>query len=99
MPNNYPNFTNYRACGISILPEEGAGWFPGDELKEFYSLGDYEDTKMETLLLGHKSDGSEGILFSKIPPYVKENGQNGKGKTSPTDDEEVGICMNATPSC
>lgn len=81
------------------MPEEGAGWFPGEELKEFYGLGDYEDSKFESLILGHKPDGTEGILRPSIPPYVKLNGADGKGGKSGNseddDDEEAGICMTA----
>lgn len=90
----------YRLCGISILPEEGAGWFPGDELKEFYGLGEYEDSKMESLILGHSSDGSEGTFCKTIPPFVKRNGADGKGNgvkstINSDEDEEVGICITA----
>ena len=95
------NVMNFRFFGINMLAEEGAGWFPGEELKEHYGLGDYQDSKLEGLLLGHKSDGREGILCSTIPPYVKANGSDGKGGAlkannsgnSEEDDEEAGICM------
>ena len=31
------------------------------------------------MLLGHKPDGREGLLFPSIPPYVQKNGADGKG--------------------
>ena len=70
-------------CNVSMLTEEGPGWFPEPELKEFYSLGEYNDSKWEEKLLGHKKDGKEGIIFSTIPPYVKAN-----AKSKEEDDEE-----------
>ena len=48
-------------------------------MKEHYSLGEYEDSNLERILLGHKPDGREGIIFSSIPPYVRTNGADGKG--------------------
>ena len=69
-----------------MLAEEGPGWFPEPELKEFYSLGDYEDSQWEKNLLGHREDGNEGIIWSSIPPYVKAN-----AKMKDEEDEEGGI--------
>ena len=79
----------FRACGITFLPEEGAGWFPGDELKEFYELGEYKDSKLESIFLGHRGDGREGLICSTIPPYVRE--ANKLNSNSEDEDEEQGI--------
>ena len=62
-----------------MLAEEGPGWWPDVDLIEHYGLKDYEDSKWETMLLGHKPDGREGLLFPSIPPYVQKNGADGKG--------------------
>ena len=43
---------------------------------------------MERLVLGHQNDGSEGILCSTIPPYVKT-----VNKRAAEDEEEDGITM------
>ena len=71
------------------MPDEGPGWFPGDELKEFYNLGEYEDSKLEGIFMGHESDGREGICFKTIPPYIKESTNQRKG--SKDEDEEEGM--------
>ena len=68
-----------RVFKVNLLPLEGPGWWPDDLLKEHYSLGEYEDSNLERILLGHKPDGREGIIFSSIPPYVRTNGADGKG--------------------
>ena len=62
-----------------MLAEEGPGWWPDVDLIEHYGLKDYEDSKWESMLLGHKPDGREGLLFPSIPPYVQKNGADGKG--------------------
>ena len=70
------------------MPDEGPGWFPGDELKEFYQLSnEYEDSKWEGIVMGHKSDGREGILFSTLPPYIKENNAKNQRKGSQDDEQ------------
>jgi len=68
-----------RLCGVNLLAEEGPGWWPDVDLIEHYGLKDYEDSKWETMLLGHKPDGREGLLIPSIPPYVQKNGADGKG--------------------
>ena len=70
----------FRLCGLNLLAEEGPGWWPDVDLIEHYGLKDYEDSKWEIMLLGHKPDGREGLLFPSVPPYVKKNGADGKGK-------------------
>jgi len=92
-----------RLAKVNLLPLEGPGWWPDDLLKEHYSLGEYEDSKLETLLLGHKPDGREGIFFPSVPPYVQANGADGKGggdvearSKSPPEmefDDEPGLTM------
>ena len=62
-----------------MLAEEGPGWWPDVDLIEHYGLKDYEDSNWESMLLGHKPDGREGLLFPSIPPYVQKNGADGKG--------------------
>ena len=42
----------YRCAGINLLPEEGPGWWPDVDLIEHYKLGDYQDSKLEQLILG-----------------------------------------------
>ena len=87
-----------------MLQDEGPGWWPDDDLKEHYKLGDYEDSQLEKILLGHKPDGREGLFIPSVPPYVKANGADGKGggdvvnKTPPNgeDDDEQLITMEAT---
>ena len=69
----------FRLCGVNLLAEEGPGWWPDVDLIEHYGLKDYEDSKWETMLLGHKPDGREGLLIPSIPPYVQKNGADGKG--------------------
>ena len=41
----------FRAFRVNLLQEEGPGWWPDDLLKEHYSLGEYEDSTLERLLL------------------------------------------------
>ena len=69
----------FRLFGVNLLAEEGPGWWPDVDLIEHYGLKDYEDSKWETMLLGHKPDGREGLLIPSIPPYVQKNGADGKG--------------------
>jgi len=74
-----PVVAGLRLCGINLLAEEGPGWWPDVDLIEHYGLKDYEDSKWETMLLGHKPDGREGLLFPSVPYYVRKNGADGKG--------------------
>jgi len=74
-----PVVAGLRLCGVNLLAEEGPGWWPDVDLIEHYGLKDYEDSKWETMLLGHKSDGREGLLFPSVPYYVQKNGADGKG--------------------
>ena len=64
---------------MNLLAEEGPGWWPDVDLIEHYDLKDYEDSKWETMLLGHKPDGQEGLIFPSVPYYVRKNGADGKG--------------------
>ena len=42
-----------RLCGVVFLNEEGPGWFPAEELRQFYELpAEYEVSRAEKLLLG-----------------------------------------------
>ncbi len=42
-----------RKCGFIFLVEEGPGWFPAEELRQFYELpAQYEVSKAEKVLLG-----------------------------------------------
>ena len=86
--------TCFRAFGVQMLADEGPGWFPEPELKEFYGLGDYQDSILEEKILGHKKNGEEGILISTVPPYVKANA---KAKNE-EDEEEGGINIIASPA-
>ena len=85
---------SFRAFGVQMLADEGPGWFPEPELKEFYGLGDYQDSILEEKILGHKKNGEEGILISTVPPYVKANA---KAKNE-EDEEEGGINIIASPA-
>ncbi len=43
----------FRKCGFVFLVEEGPGWFPAEELRQFYELpAQYEVSKAEKVLLG-----------------------------------------------
>jgi solute carrier family 6 amino acid/orphan transporter-like 15/16/17/18/20 len=85
-----------RLFNVSFLTEEGPGWFPEPELKEFYSLGEYTDSKWEEKLLGHKKDGKEGIIFSTIPPYVKANAKSKEEDGMEDEDEPINIIAAST---
>lgn len=52
---------------MTVLGPEKAGWFPADELKVHYSIGEHKITRMERLLFGFREDGSEGVLFPTFP--------------------------------
>jgi len=55
---------SFRKFGFILLCEEGPGWFPAEELRQFYELPEtYEVSKAERILLGFNEDGSEGIFF------------------------------------
>ena len=57
-----------KACGISLIPYEGPGWFPEDELRAHYNLEPQrKDTVVEKSLLGFRADGSEGLVFPTFP--------------------------------
>ena len=86
----------FRLFNVSFLTEEGPGWFPEPELKEFYSLGEYTDSKWEEKLLGHKKDGKEGIIFSTIPPYVKANAKSKEEDGMEDEDEPINIIAAST---
>ena len=95
----------FRLCGVNLLAEEGPGWWPDVDLIEHYGLKDYEDSKWETMLLGHKPDGREGLLIPSIPPYVQKNGADGKGNANWNSIEitlkylKVRFCGQLLPSC
>lgn len=57
-----------RKFGILLIPHEGPGWFPAEELKAHYGLADErKDTMVEKSLLGYRSDGREGLFVPTLP--------------------------------
>jgi hypothetical protein len=51
---------------VVFLNEEGPGWFPAEELRQFYELpAEYEVSKAEKLLLGFNDVSYTFTLFKK----------------------------------
>jgi hypothetical protein len=88
-----------RLCGVTFLPEEGPGWFPGEELKEHYGLGEeYEVSKLERYLLGFRNDGREGIIYPTVPMYVQNREARAKEELDDEDEEHTAINITAAPN-
>jgi hypothetical protein len=50
-----------------MLHEEGPGWFPAEELRQFYDLpAEYEVSKAEKILLGFND------VRTKLRPFCRE---------------------------
>lgn len=56
-----------RFFGITVLKPEKLGWFPSDDLREYYGLEEHKTTKFERIAFGIRDDGSEGVLFPTFP--------------------------------
>ena len=59
-----------RCCGITLLSPEKPGWFPAEELRNYYGIEDHQLTKAEKCMFGMKEDGAEGIV---CPTHYKCN--------------------------
>lgn len=53
--------------GVIIFPQEDASWFPAEDLRDFHGIVAHDPTRLERILFGFESDGSEGIIWKKPP--------------------------------